>query len=322
MQAIIFTEYGSPDVLQLVDVAKPTPKDNEVLVKIHAASANPLDWHRMRGEPFLARLSEGYSKPKDPRIGADVAGQIEAVGRNVTEFQASDDVFGDVFTGSFAEYVCVSEDKLALKPSNVSFEEAASTPVVGFTAIQGLRDAGHIQAGERVLINGASGGVGTFAVQYAKAVGAEVTGVCSTHNLDMVRAIGADHVIDYTREDFTRNGQQYDLIYDAVGNRTVSDFRRALTPDGRAVVAGFTGLGLLFQTIIWGGIVSKFGSQKIGLMKTAYSNKKDLNIIRELLETGKVKPVIDRCYPLSETAEAIRYLETMRARGKVIIKVV
>ena len=321
MQAIIFTEYGSPDVLQLVEVDKPMPKDNEVLVKIHAASANPLDWHRMRGEPFIARLSQGYRKPTDPKIGADVAGRVEAVGRNVTEFQPGDAVFGDMFAGSFAEYACVPESELALKPSNVSFTEVASTPVVGFTAIQGLRDAGHIQAGEKVLVNGASGGVGTFAVQYAKSVGAEVTGVCSTRNLDMVRSMGADHVIDYTQEDFTRNGQQYDLIFDAVGNYSISDFKRALTSNGRAVVAGFTRLSLLFQVMILGKLVSKLGNQTVGMMKTAYSNKKDLNIIKELLEAKKVVPVIDRCYPLNETAEAIRYLEHGHAQGKVIIVV-
>ena len=321
MQAIIFTEYGSPDVLQLVEVDKPMPKDNEVLVKVHAASANPLDWHRMRGEPFIARLSQGYRKPTDPKIGADVAGRVEAVGRNVTEFQPGDAVFGDMFAGSFAEYACVPESELALKPSNLTFEEAAATPIVGFTAIQGLRDAGHIQAGEKVLVNGASGGVGTFAVQYAKSVGAEVTGVCSTRNLDMVRSMGADHVIDYTQEDFTRNGQQYDLIFDAVGNYSISDFKRALTSNGRAVVAGFTRLSLLFQVMILGKLVSKLGNQTVGMMKTAYSNKKDLNIIKELLEAKKVVPVIDRCYPLNETAEAIRYLEHGHAQGKVIIVV-
>jgi NADPH:quinone reductase-like Zn-dependent oxidoreductase len=324
MKAIVYTEYGSPDVLQLKEVEKPAPKDNEVLVKVHAASANPLDWHFMRGEPFIARMSGGLRKPKHNRLGADVAGRVEAIGANVTQFKPGDEVFGDISPtglGSFAEYACASQDALALKPANLSFEEAAATPVVGYTAIQGLRDTGQIQSGQKVLVNGASGGVGTFAVQYAKASGAEVTGVSSTRNLDMVRSIGADHVIDYTQEDFTKNGQHYDLIYDAVGNRSVSDFKRALSPNGRAVVAGFTSMSRLFQIILLGAWASKTGSQKIGLMGTAQANKKDLLVIKELLESGKVVPVIDKRYPLSETAEAIRYLETGRARGKVIITV-
>ena len=231
MKAILFTKYGSPDVLQLTEVEKSAPKDDQVLVKVHAASANPLDWHRMRGEPFLARLSEGLLKPKNPRLGADIAGRVEAVGTSVTEFQPGDDVFGTT-TGGFAEYVCAAETRLALKPANLSFEAAAAVPVAALTALQGLRDKGQVQPGQRVLINGASGGVGTFAVQLAKSFGAEVTGVCSTRNLDMVCSIGADHVIDYTKEDFTRNGQQYDLIYDAVGNRSVSDYSRALSRPG------------------------------------------------------------------------------------------
>jgi NADPH:quinone reductase-like Zn-dependent oxidoreductase len=324
MKAIVYTQYGSPDVLQFREVEKPTPKENEVLVKIHAASANPLDWHFMRGAPFLARLGAGLLKPKHTRLGADVAGRVEAVGKNVTQFQPGDEVFGDISgsgLGSFAEYACTSEEAVALKPANLSFEEAAATPVVGFTAIQGLRDTGHIQSGQKVLINGASGGVGTFAVQYAKSCGAEVTGVCSTLNLDMVRSIGADHVIDYTKEDFTRNGQPYDLIYDAVGNRSVSDYKHALSPNGTCVVAGFTTLFRLFEHIVVGAWVSRRGGQKIGLMGTAQANKKDLVFIKELLEAGKVVPVIDRCYPLSETAEAIRYLEAGHARGKVVITV-
>ena len=324
MKAIVYTQYGSPDVLQLKEIEKPTPKDDEVLIKVMAASANPLDWHMMRGEPFLVRLDGGLRKPKHTQLGADVAGWIEAVGRNVTEFKVGDAVFGDISgadLGSFAEYVCSKPETLALKPANISFEEAAATPVVGFTAIQGLRDKGKIQSGQHVLINGASGGVGSFAVQYAKAMGAEVTGVCSTRNLEMVRSLGADHVLDYTKEDFTRTGQRYDLIYDAVGNCSVGDYQRALTPNGIASVAGLTTLPLLFQVMIWGSLVSKFSSQDIGLMKTAQANKKDLLIIKDLLESGKVKPVIDKSYPLSETADAIRYLETMRARGKVIIHV-
>jgi NADPH:quinone reductase-like Zn-dependent oxidoreductase len=324
MKAIVFTEYGSPDVLHLKEVEKPVPGDNEVLVRVHAASANPLDWHLMRGEPFIARLDNGLRKPKSNFLGADIAGRVEAVGNKVTQFKPGDEVFGDISgggLGGFAEYARTREDSLALKPSNLSYEEAASTPVVGFTAIQGLRDKGEIKAGQNVLINGASGGVGSFAVQFAKACGAEVTGVCSTRNLDLVRSIGTDHVIDYTKEDFTNNGHQYDLIYDAVGNLPVLGARRALNPHGKCVVAGFTTLARMFQVITLGPLVSKTGSRKIGLMGIAVANQKDLLVIKELLETGKVKPVIDRRYPLSEAADAVRYLETGHARGKVIITI-
>ncbi len=317
MKAIVYTTYGSPDVLQLKDVEKPTPKDNQVLVKVHAASANPADWHLMRAEPFLARLANGLLKPKNTRLGADVAGRVEAVGRNVTRFQAGDDVFGELplnELGSFAEYVCVSEELLALKPAKLTFEQAAAVPLAAFTALQGLRNKGQIQPGQTVLINGASGGVGTFAVQIAKSFGTEVTGVCSTRNLDMVRSIGADHVIDYTQADFTKSGQRYDLIFDAVGNRSVSDLKRALNPNGICAVAGFTSLSRLFQIMLLGG-------KRVGMMETAEANQKDLVFIKELLEAGKVVPVIDRRYPLRETAEAIRYLEAGHARGKVIITV-
>ena len=271
----------------------------------------------MRAEPFLARLENGLLKPKNTKLGADVAGRVEAVGRNVTQFQAGDEVFGCMplnELGGFAEYVCAHEDALALKPARMTFEQAAAVPLAAFTALQGLRDKGTDQPGQKVLINGASGGVGTFAVQIAKSFGTEVTGVCSTRNLDMVRSIGADHVIDYTREDFTQNGQRYDLIFDAVGNRSVSDYQRALSPNGICAVAGFTTLSRLFQVMLLGG-------KKIGLMETAKANKKDLLFIKELLEAGKVVPVIDRCYPLSEVAEAIRYLEAGHAQGKVVIKV-
>ena len=319
MKAILFPKYGSPDVLQLAEVEKPAPNENQVLIKVIAAAANPLDWHRMRGEPFLARMGEGLRKPKNPKLVADIAGQVEAVGMNVTEFKPGDKVFGAVGAGGFAEYVCIREKNLALKPANISFEAAAAAPVVGFTALQGLRDLGHIQAGQKVLVNGASGGVGHFAVQIAKSYGTEVTGVCSTRNLDMVRSIGADHVIDYTREDFTRNGQEYDLIYDSIGNRSVFDYRRALKPEGKCVIAGFTSLPRLFGHMLLGRLVSKAGDKKVGMMGISNANKEDLLVIKELLETGKVVPVIDRRYPLSETAEAIRYLETGHARGKVII---
>ena len=317
MKAIVYTEYGPPDVLQFKDVEKPAPKEDEVLVKVHAASANPADWHLMRAEPFLARLANGLLKPKNPRLGADLAGRVEAVGRNVTQFQVGDEVFGCLplnELSSFAEYVCANEDALALKPAKLTFEQAAAVPLAAFTALQGLRDKGQIQPGQRVLINGASGGVGTFAVQIAKSFGTEVTGVCSTRNLDMLRSIGADHVIDYTQTDFTQTGQRYELIFDAVGNRSVSDYKRALSHNGICSVAGFTSLSRLFQIMVLGG-------KKVGMMKTAKANKEDLVFIKELLEAGKVVPVIDRCYPLAETAEAIRYLETGHARGKVVITV-
>jgi NADPH:quinone reductase-like Zn-dependent oxidoreductase len=324
MKAIVYTKYGSPDVLQFIEVEKPTPKDNEVLVKVLAASANPADWHTMRATPFLARLVNGFFKPKHPRLGADLAGRVEAVGRTVTQFQVGDEVFGCMSLNemsSFAEYVCVREDVLVLKPTNMTFEQAAAVPLAAFTALQGLRDTGKIQSGQKVLINGASGGVGTFAVQIAKSFGAEVTGVCSTRNLDMVRSIGADHVIDYTKEDFTNNGRQYDLIYCAVGNRTITDYKRALKPQGVCVVAGFTNLWRLFELMILGPRRSKIGGQRVGLMPTMQPNQKDLAFIKELIEAGKVTPVIDRRYPLNETAKAIGYLEEGHARGKVVITV-
>ena len=317
MKAIVYTEYGPPDVLQFKDVEKPAPKEDEVLVKVHAASANPADWHLMRAEPFLARLANGLLKPKHMKLGADLAGRVEAIGGNVTQFQVGDDVFGELSLnelGTFAEHVCAPEELLALKPARMTFEQAAAVPLAAFTALQGLRDKGQIQPGQRVLVNGASGGVGTFAVQIAKSFETEVTGVCSTRNLDMVRSIGADHVIDYTQADFTQTGQRYELIFDAVGNRSVSDYKRALSHNGICSVAGFTSLSRLFQIMLLGG-------KKVGMMKTAKANKEDLVFIKELLEAGKVVPVIDRCYPLAETAEAIRYLETGHARGKIVITV-
>jgi NADPH:quinone reductase-like Zn-dependent oxidoreductase len=324
MKAIVYTKYGSPDVLELEEIEKPAPKDDEVLIKIYAAAANPADWHLMRADPFLARLENGLFKPKNTRLGADVAGKVEAIGRNVTEFQVRDEVFGELplnQLGSFAEYICVQEEYLALKPANLSFEQAAAVPLASFTALQGLRDKGQIKAGQKVLINGASGGVGTFAVQIAKAFGTEVTGVCSTRNLELVRSIGADHVIDYTKEDFTNNGRQYDLIFDAVGNRSISELKRALTPNGLCSIAGFTSLPLLFQARFVGPWLSRNGSQNIGIMPTAKANQKDLLFLKGLLEVGKVKPVIDRTYPLSQVPDAIRYLETGRTRGKVVISV-
>ena len=322
MKAILFTKYGSPDVLQLTEVEKRTPKDNQVLVRVQAASANPLDWHLMRGEPFIARLmGTGLLKPKSSKVGADVAGRVEAVGKDVTQFKPGDEVFGTC-NGSFAEYACAREDRLALKPANVSFEEAAAIPVAATTALQGLRNKGQIQPGQKVLVNGASGGVGTFAVQIAKSYGTEVTGVCSTRNLDMVRKIGADHVVDYTQEDFTKNEQQrYDLIFDAVGNRSVSDYKRALKPGGTCAVAGFSSMPRMFEHTALGPLRSKTGNKKVGGMGMAKINQNDLVFLKQLVETQKVRPVIDRHYPLSETADAIRYLEAGHAQGKVVITV-
>jgi NADPH:quinone reductase-like Zn-dependent oxidoreductase len=324
MKAIICTKYGSPDVLQLQDVEKPSPKDNEVLIKIHAASINSRDWRMMRANPFFIRLMLGsFLQPKNKILGADVAGRIEAVGRYVKQFKPGDEVFGYLPSatgrGTFAEYVCANENAIALKPANLTFEQAATVPVAALTALQGLRDKGNIQSGQKVLINGASGGVGTFAVQIAKAFGAEVTAVCSTRNLDMVRSIGADHVIDYTREDFTRNDQLYDLILAANGYHPISDYLRALSPDGIYVVAGGSMLQL-FQAALQGRRNPKIGFQKVFVVSLVQSQK-DLVFMKELLESGKVVPVIDGCYPLSKTAEAFQYYEKVHARGKVVITV-
>lgn len=321
MKAIIYTKYGPPDVIGLKEVEKPAPKDNEVLIKVHAASLNAADWHYLRGTPFLFRFDSGLLKPKNTFLGADVAGRIEAVGRNVTQFQPGDEVFGDLSEsgrGTFAEYVCAREDALALKPANISYEEAAGVPVAAVTALQGLRDKGQIQRGQKVLINGASGGVGTFAVQIAKVFGAEVTAVCSTKKIDMVRSIGADHVIDYTREDFTRDGQRYDLILAANGYRSISDYKSALRPTGTYVMSGGA-MSQMMQAMLLGPWMSRNG-QKMGNLLSR-PNSKDLAFMKELLEAGKIVPVIDRCYPLSETADALRYLEAGHAQGKVVITV-
>ncbi len=325
MKAIVYEKYGSPDVLELKEVEKPSPKDDEVLVKIHAAAANPLDWHLMRADPFLARLDNGLQKPKVTRLGADLAGTVEAVGSKVTQFKPGDEVFGEKFKtglGSFAEYATVPENALVLKPANLSFEQATAVPVAALTALQGLRNKGQIKSGQKVLINGASGGVGTFAVQIAKALDCEVTGVCSTRNVELVRSIGADRVVDYTQADFTQNGQRYDLIFDAVGNHSISDIKRVLNPHGICAVAGFTKLSGLFQIALVGGLVSMTGNKKIGMMETVHTNKEDLRFLKALLEAEKVVPIIDKRYSLEETADAIRYLENGRARGKVIIQVV
>lgn len=294
-------------------------QDGRLVVQVHAASVNPLDWHEMRGAPFLARLSVGLLKPKDRRLGTDISGKVESVGNNVTKFKPGDEVFG-ICPGGFAEYASAREDRVALKPTNVSFEQAAAVPVAATTALQGLRDKGRIHSGQTVLVNGASGGVGHFAVQIAKSYGTEVTGVCSTKNLELVSSIGADHVVDYTKEDFTRRGKCYDLIYDAVGNRSVSDYKRALNPNGICAIAGFSGMTHLFEHAVIGPARSR-GDKKVGLMGMAQVRPTDLEFLKGLLEAGKLVPVIDKKYPLTETAEAMRYLEAGHARGKVIIDV-
>ena len=321
MKAIVYTEYGSPDVLQLKDVAKPIPADDEVLVKVQAVSVNAADLHLLRADPFLIRLSSGFLKPKHTILGSDIAGQVEAVGSNAKQFKPGDEVFGDISAcgwGGFAEYVCVREDALVLKPTNLSFEQAAAVPMAAVTSLQGIRHAGQIRPGQKALINGASGGVGTFAVQLAKSFGAEVTAVCSTANLETARSIGADHVIDYTQEDFATNGQQYDLILAANGDRSISDYKRALSPTGVYVQTGGS-MSQMTQAMIQGPWISMTGSKKMSNMGVAKPNQSDLVFIKELLESGKVKPVIDRCYPLSEVPAALRYLEEGHARGKVVI---
>ena len=304
-------------MLQFTEVAKPTPADNEVLIKVFAAAVNPLDRYSMRGAPLI-RLIPGLRKPKDTRLGADVAGRVEAVGGKVTQFKPGDEVFG-VCRGAFAEYACAREDKLARRPANLSFEDAAAVPVAAITVLQGLRDKGRIQPSHKVLIDGASGGVGTFAVQIAKSFGTEVTAVCSTRNVDTSRSIGADHVIDYTREDFTRGGQRYDLILGANAHHSIFDYWGVLSQDGIFVLAG-GGLGRIFQSMLLGPILSRIGSKKSRFF-IANINQKDLVILKELLEAGKVVPVIDRRYQLKDTADAIRYLEEGHARGKIVLTV-
>ncbi len=317
MKAIVYTQYGPPDVLRLKEVAKPVPKDHQVLVKVQAASVNALDWRRFTSTSIVGRFLDGVLlKAINTVLGVDIAGRVEAVGAAVTQFQPGDEVFGDC-TGAFAEYACADEDKVALKPANLSFEAAAAVPVAAVTALQGLRDKGQIEVGQQVLINGASGGVGTFAVQLAKSFGAEVTAVCSTRNVDMAHSLGADHVIDYTQENFSRNGRRYDLILAVNGNHPLQDYRRALSPSGIAVVLGGS-LAQFFQGVLLGPVVSRIGRKKVRSF-IASINQRDLVFLKELLEEGKVVPVIDRCYPLHETAEAIRYLVEGHARGKVVI---
>jgi len=325
IKAIVYHDYGSPDVLRLEEIEKPVPNDNQLLVKVRAVSVNPLDWHFMEGTPYIGRpLAFGFLKPEVTRLGVDYAGTVEAVGKNVTEFKPGDEVYGNKF-GAFAEYVVATDKALALKPANLTFEQAASLPVAAITALQALRDHGKIQPGQKVLINGASGGVGTFAVQIAKSFGAEVTGVCSGRNAEMVRSLGADHVIDYTKEDFTKRAERYHLILDNVGSQPLSGFRRVLAPTGRYIVVGGGGV----NDSRWAGpmigvakmlMLKPFVSQEMKMM-LAEMNRKDLTVLADLIQVGKVKPVIDRTYTFSQLPEAIAYLEEGHARGKVVLTV-
>jgi NADPH:quinone reductase-like Zn-dependent oxidoreductase len=323
MKAIVRERYGSPEVLELKVVPKPVVDDDSMLVRVRAASLNAYDWHMMRGSPYLVRMSEGLRKPKNIAMGVDLAGQVEAVGKNVTQFRPGDEVFG-ARVGALAEYVRGGpKSSLAPKPAGLTFEQAAAVNMAGTTALQGLRDKGRIQPGQRVLINGASGGVGTFAVQIAKAFGARVTAVCSTRNVETVRSIGADEVIDYTQQDFTRSGQRYDLIFDVAASRSLSDCRRVLAPNGILVMVGVKGgrrMAPIVARLLAGVVYSRFATRKM-LPFLAHNSTEDLLVLKELIEAGKVRPVIDRTYPLSKTAEAIRYLEEGHARGKVVITV-
>src|SRR5436309_10859322 len=325
MKAIVYCDYGVAN-LKLAEIAKPTPTDDQILVKVHAASVNPLDWHFIEGTPKIMRaMGVGLRKPKDPRLGVDFAGTVEAVGKNVSQFKPGHEVFGGR-DGAFAEYVCPRADRaVTLKPANITFEQAASVNIAGITALQAVRDKGKVQPGQKVLINGASGGVGTFAVQIAKSFGADVTGVCSTRNLEMVRSLGADRVIDYTKEDFAKGDQRYDVILDNVPNHSLSECRRVLTPQVKYVMIGGGGpndsrwvgpFGRVIKTMV----LSPFTSQKMGMMM-ADANGKDLTILADMMQSGKLKPVIDRTYKLNEVPAAIAYLEEGHARGKVVITV-
>ena len=323
MKAIVYEGFGSPDILRCQDIEKPTPGESKVLIKVRAASINPLDWKLMKGGPFLVRMMLGLGKPKLRRPGVDVAGEVEAIGRNVTEFKPGDEVFGTCF-GAFAEYATSAsvfglKSVLVKKPENVTFEQAASAPVAALTALQGLRDKGRIQAGQNVLINGAAGGVGTFAVQIARLFGAHVTGVCSTGNVEMVRSIGADRVIDYTQNDFTKSGERYDIVLDCVGNHSLSACRRLLNPQGRLVMVGAPDRATGIVARVIGALAwSRLGTKKM-VFFIARVNKDDLNTLGEFMASGKVRPVIDKRYRLSEASEAFRYMEKGHARGKVLI---
>ena len=320
MKASVLTKYGSPDYIQLQEIEKPIPKENEVLVKVVAASINSWDWELLIAKPFINRVMAGLFKPTKIKIlGCDIAGRVEAVGKKVKQYQPGDEVFGDLSGcgwGGFAEYVCTSENALSLKPSKLTFEQAAAIPQAGLLALQGLRDKGHIQSGQRILINGAGGGVGTFAVQMAKSFGAEVTGVDSTEKLEIMRSLGADHVIDFTQEDFTKNGQHYDLILDIQGRHSIFDYKRALSPKGIYVMAGGSTV-LVNQMIFLGPLISLTSSKKMGLL--LHKANRGMDFMKELLETGKVNPVVDRCYPLRELAESLRYFSNGHAKGKIVI---
>ena len=321
MKAIVRSEYGSPDVLQFKEVAKPTPEGSEVLVRVHASSVNMADVDYLLGRPKIARLGTGLRRPRHSGLGLDVAGQVEAVGKNVTRFQPSDEVFGDLTEygfGAFAEYVCAPEAAFASKPANLTFEEAATVPQAAVMALQGLRGKRRIQPGHKVLINGAGGNVGPFAVQIAKSFGAEVTGVDHTNKLGMLRSIGADHVIDYTQEDYTKSGQRYDRILDVAAHRSIFESKPALRPNGVYVMVGGS-MAQMFQAILLGPLISMTGSKKMGIYMGKPFNQDDVVFIKEHLETGKVTPVIDRSYPLSEVPEALRYQEQGHARGKIVI---
>lgn len=314
MKAITYREYGSPDVLKLEEIEKPTPKDDQVLVKVFASSINRADWYMLKGEPFMLRLEAGIQKPKRIILGADIAGQVEAVGKNVKGFKIGDDVFGDISAcgwGGFAEYVSVNENALAAKPTQITFEAAASAPMASVTALQGLRDKGQIHQNQNVMIYGASGGVGTWAVQIAKSFGTHVTAVCSTRNVEMVRSLGADVVIDYTKEDFSQNGKVYDLILGANGDRSLADYKRALSPNGIYVCTGGS-MKQIFSSLI-------FGNKQVRNLASK-PNQKDLIFIQEFLASGKIKAVIDKVYPLHELADAFRYFETGKVKGKVVIR--
>jgi len=320
MKAIVYTHYGSPDVLQLQEVAKPAPTDDEVLIKVQAVSVNRSDWEGLRGKPLYARIG-GLLKPRGQILGSDIAGRVEMAGRNIERFQPGDEVFGDILgrNGGFAEYVCARERALVLKPASMTFEEAAAIPQAAVIALQGIREKGQVQPGQKVLINGAGGGAGTFAVQLAKFYGAEVTGVDNTGKLDFLRSLGADHVIDYTQEDFTKNGNQYDLILDLIAHRSVFAYQRALRPNGRYFMVGGS-VATIFQILLLGPWMRRTTGKKIRLL-AVQPNLKDMVYITELYEAGKVVPVIDRRYPLREVPEALRYLGEGHARGKLVITV-
>jgi NADPH:quinone reductase-like Zn-dependent oxidoreductase len=319
MRALVHTEYGSPDVLQLAEVAKPVPGEHELVVKVSAASLNAADWHLLRADPTLVRLYSGFVKPRCPILGSDIAGQVEAVGKNVQAFKPGDEVFANTSNsgwGGFAEYARV-RDVVAMKPRSLSFEEAAAVPLAAMTALQGLRDKGRIRSGQKVLINGAAGGVGTFAVQIAKSFGTEVTAVCSTQNLETALSLGADHVIDYTQEDFTANGERYDVILAANGYHPISDYKRSLGRGGTYVMSGGSG-SQMSEALLLGPWMSVIGGKRMGGL-TAKATLADLLVVKDLVDAGKVRPIVDRRYPLADGADAFRYLEAGHARGKIVI---